>query len=182
MDGILLSLGIVVVCLAVYLLAQQHGGGNLRPIRRCFTSYPEVVQTAAYRFINPPFIWPSYLNGKLDQVAQAKVHFERKRTEAAKLNNPELRNCVLAYIDYHVNTWLPRHERELRNQTSKKELEAYQAKRKNADDAVEQLLRKFAKQNALTLCCVCRELNAAHWFRFGREGRTGGATHGDLRW
>lgn len=141
--GPLIFVGIMAVLGLAYWLDQRTTDDrSKKPSRlRSFTSYPSAVRTAAYRFISPTLIWPSYLGGTIDQIVKAEAHFERKREEAMNLNNPELRDCVLAYIDYHANTWLPKKAQELRNQTTKRELEAYRARKKNNDAEVTALLK-----------------------------------------
>lgn len=96
---------------------------------KSFTDYPDDIRSAAYQWISPPSIRPSYLGGDVSQIADAKRYLADKRVASANIKNDDLRNCVLSWLDYHEGTWIVKEEKELQNRITKTELDEYKKKR-----------------------------------------------------
>lgn len=108
---------------------------------KSFTSYPDHVSTAAFLFVGVNSPRPSYLGGGVDQVAAIEARISRKRAEAAGIQDVELRECVHAWLDYYERK-IPEWRKELQEQTSRKDLEAYKLESAAKSAKVDELLRK----------------------------------------
>lgn len=133
----------IVALLAVAVLATApfvFGRGGVVSGRRSFTSFPQEVSSAAHRFIDMPWLRPSYLGGHPRQIGERREHIARKREQARHIDNAELRECALSYLDYYESR-LPDEERELVDEISKRRLDAYRERRKGEEEKVQALLR-----------------------------------------
>lgn len=126
-----LCLASIIICLVMY--------DSDRPTS--FVDYPDTIRSAAFRYINMPHLWESYLGGTIAQIEQRRAHIHLKRSQASSISNAELRNCVIAYLDYHERK-LPVEEQELIEKTTKRNLEAYRLKRTVEEKKIKELLKR----------------------------------------
>ena len=96
--------------------------------KKSFTDFPRHIQTAAFRWINMPSPWSSYLGGGLEQMPPIWQHLERKEKSLKNIRNDELRECARLYLKYYRESALPKYEDELRNKTTRKQLDEYSAR------------------------------------------------------
>lgn len=144
MDYSVLIIPLAILAVAFVLIAQSvdtKGSTSIGLFKRSFTSYADEIQTAAFRFIGMPSLWPSYLGGGVKQIGERKARIARKRQEADALPAGQLRDCVHAWLDYYEKR-LPEQERELVERISRRELDAYIVKEAERRKKVEAVLRE----------------------------------------
>lgn len=113
---------------------------------RSHTDFPPHVVTAAFRFIGMDSPWPSYLGGTVGQIASRELLIAAKRKEADGISDAELRECVHRYLDYYETEAIPKWRKELVEQTTKRDLDAYSQKRDEEEEKVKRLLSAALKQ------------------------------------
>lgn len=137
MNNAVLLFGLLIIALLAIVVATL---ADLKR-RRAFSDYPAELQTAAFRFIDVSAPQPSYLGGDVGQLPEIERTLLARRSAADRIKNAELRACVHAYLDYYQGQWLEKHRVELSNQTTRKRLDAYNARRKEGASKVEAILR-----------------------------------------
>ena len=105
------------------------------------------IYTAARRLIHPriPHVFPSYLGGKLEDVARAETVLANLRLEYKNYEPIEMSEEIFHWLDFFANR-LAETKEDIITQKTKKEQDARHKEQEDKNNRADRLLRKLKEQ------------------------------------